>query len=90
MELKLVTCPETAHLELIGYEDHPLGMLLDSCSRFAPPCELVCRRTCAARLDRRARCEREREALLEGSLDVGDDTSLGLDLFDLERRLLRR
>lgn len=87
-----MTCPETAHLEMIGYEDHPLGMLLDSCSRFAPPCELACRRTCAARLDLRARArgERELEALFQGSLVVGDDTSLGIDLFDLERRLLPR
>ena len=57
MIYRLVTCPETAHLELIEYEDHPLGMLICRCSRFRPPDDITCPRTCAARLDRRARGE---------------------------------
>ena len=51
MPTMLVTCPETAHLEAIEYEDDPAGMLIVSCSRFGPT--LDCPRTCAARLDRR-------------------------------------
>ena len=50
---KLVTCPETAHLEQIEYDDHPLGMLIVRCSRYGAKCPLECPRTCAARLDRR-------------------------------------
>lgn len=52
---RLVTCPETAHLELIDYEDTPLGMLIRECSRFRPACAITCTRTCAARLDQAAR-----------------------------------
>lgn len=55
MPSMLVTCPETAHLERIEYEDHPLGMLIVACSRFEPGCPLHCQRTCAARLDRKHR-----------------------------------
>ena len=55
MTYRLLTCPETAHLELIEHVDCPLGTLILSCSRFRPPCELRCPRTCAARLDRGAR-----------------------------------
>jgi len=55
MALKLVTCPETAHLEEIDYIDTPLGMLIEACSRFRPACAVTCERTCAARLDRRHR-----------------------------------
>ena len=80
-ELRLVTCPETAHLETIGYIDHPLGMLVESCSRFEPPCGLTCRRTCAALLDRRERASAPGQS---GPLEVGDDTNFGLDLADLE------
>jgi hypothetical protein len=50
-----VTCPESAHLEEIEYEDHPLGLLISSCSGFSPACAVTCQRTCAARLDRRRR-----------------------------------
>ena len=53
MPKMLVTCPETAHLEEIDHDDHPLGLLIRGCSRFEPPCALGCRRTCAARLDRK-------------------------------------
>ena len=55
MPKKLVTCPERAHLEELEYEDHPLGMLITSCTRFCPRSAVVCARTCAARLDRRMR-----------------------------------
>ena len=51
---RLVTCPETAHLELIDYEDTPLGMLIRECSRFRPACAITCTRTCAARFDQAA------------------------------------
>ena len=53
MHRKLVTCPETAHLEEIWFDDHPLGILIVRCSRFAPACVMTCPRTCAARLDKR-------------------------------------
>lgn len=59
MAFMLVTCPESAHLEEIEYEDDPLGMLIVRCSAFPPGCPMKCARTCAARLDRRrlAKCE---------------------------------
>lgn len=92
MSLRLVTCPETAHLELISYQEHPLGTLVDECSRFAPSCIPTCPRTCAERLDRRKRqrehpvAEAEDAAELPDLPDpcdveefnVGDDTNLGL------------
>ena len=59
----LVTCPETAHLEEIRYDHHPLGMLVLSCSRFVPRCALTCPRTCAARLDRRDHARTEPEII---------------------------
>jgi len=55
MPSMLVTCPETAHLEQIDYDDHPLGMLIRACTRFEPACAMRCQRTCAARLDRKSR-----------------------------------
>ena len=55
MPSMLVTCPETAHLEQIDYDDHPLGMLIHACTRFHPACAMRCQRTCAARLDRKSR-----------------------------------
>jgi len=51
----LVTCPETAHLEKIDYERHPLGLLIHACTRFEPACAMRCQRSCAARLDRKWR-----------------------------------
>ena len=57
MPIMLVTCPETAHLEQIEYDDHPLGMLLHSCTRFEPACRVRCERTCAALLDRKHRAQ---------------------------------
>lgn len=60
MRSMLLTCPESAHLAEIGYEDHPLGMLITSCSQFSPACAVTCSRLCAARLDQR---QREADAL---------------------------
>jgi len=53
MATRLITCPETVHLEQIEYEDHPLGLLITACTRFEPACAVDCPRTCAARFDRR-------------------------------------
>lgn len=50
---RLITCPETAHLELIEYEHTPYGYVISACSRFRPACKVGCPRTCAARMDRR-------------------------------------
>lgn len=89
MSLRLVTCPETAHLELISYQEHPLGTLVDECSRFAPSCIPTCPRTCAERLDRRKRRgepaaveDRDDAAELSAdeAFDIGDDTNLGLTI----------
>lgn len=55
MPSMLVTCPESGHLESLEYEDHPLGMLIESCTRFSPACAITCDRICAARIDRRRR-----------------------------------
>jgi len=52
MASRLVTCPETGHLERIEYQIHHLGLLIDACSRFCPADGVDCPRTCAARLDR--------------------------------------
>jgi hypothetical protein len=51
MPTMLVTCPESAHLEEITFEAHPLGVLIRKCSALRGCNE--CPRTCAARLDRR-------------------------------------
>ncbi len=53
MAYLVLTCPETAHLEMIEYEEDALGMLVEACSRFRPPQCVQCPRSCAARLDRR-------------------------------------
>jgi hypothetical protein len=52
MPSMLVTCPETAQLQKIDLDVHPLGILIRACSAFGPYC-VDCPRTCAARLDRR-------------------------------------
>jgi hypothetical protein len=57
---KLVTCPETGHLEEIEYYVHPFARLIVRCSRY-PGCRLDCPRTCTARLDRRDRQERRED-----------------------------
>ena len=61
MERKRITCPETAHLELIDLDRTSLGILIAGCSRFLPRCSIDCSRECAARMDRREHHEpRER------------------------------
>jgi hypothetical protein len=75
MPRKRVTCPETAHLETIELEHHPLGTLIAACSRFAPSCVPACSRSCAGLMDRR-------ERLALASLEVGDTTRYGLELDD--------
>ena len=65
---RLITCPETAHLELIECEETPFGLVIARCSRFRPACAVTCPRTCAARLDRRD--------LPTQILSVGDDTAV--------------
>jgi hypothetical protein len=73
MAYRLVTCPETAHLELIEYDESRCGMLILGCSTFRSPCSIACPRTCAARLDRRRRDPGEID---ESVLKVGDAISL--------------
>jgi hypothetical protein len=53
MPRMLVTCPESAHLEVLEYVDDPLGMLIAGCSAFQPGCAVTCPRECARRLDRK-------------------------------------
>jgi hypothetical protein len=53
MKTMLVTCPETAHLERLEYEERPHGMHILSCTRFSPACAVTCDRVCAARLDQK-------------------------------------
>jgi len=67
MAYKLVTCPESGHLELIEVVDHDLGLLIGDCSHWRE-CSGSCARTCAARLDRKLR------GLEPLDLDVGDTT----------------
>ena len=78
MRSMLVTCPESAHLEEIRYEDHPLGMLIVSCTRFSPACALTCERACAARLDRKRRMSTE--LFEDEDTMTGDDTLVPLQL----------
>jgi hypothetical protein len=73
MQHRFVTCPETAHLEKIGYVDSPLGMLITSCSRYEPRCDVQCTRTCAAHFDLR-------ERLLRSQLAVGDTTETDIEV----------
>jgi hypothetical protein len=72
MACKLVTCPEAAHLEIIVFEETPLGILIDACTRFPAGCPMECPRTCAARMDLKTRCGID--------LDVGDTTTFNLEL----------
>lgn len=89
MGFRLVTCPESAHLERIEYSETACGLIILGCSRFDLPCELSCPRTCAARLDQRDRLDLDVDLASdfdEDSLAVGDDTSLDV----LGRMLARR
>lgn len=67
MASRLITCPETAHLELIDYETSPFGMLIRTCSGQVSVCEdaETCPRTCAARFDRRDRDSDRSSFILE-------------------------
>jgi hypothetical protein len=65
---RLITCPETAHLEMIEVEQTPFGLVVEACSRFRPACAVDCPRTCAARMDRR-------DAPTQ-ILGLGDDTQV--------------
>ena len=56
MTNKLVTCPETGHLERLELEATDDGIVIESCSRY-PGGEPACERECARRMDRRARSE---------------------------------
>lgn len=78
MKSLLVTCPETAHLEQIEFDDHPLGMLVTSCTRFSPACAVRCNRVCAARLDRKRRSSPE--FIDEEDTQFGEDTLVMLRL----------
>jgi len=53
MERKRITCPETAHLEVIDLERTPFGSVITSCSR-----GVLCGGECARRMDLRERDER--------------------------------
>jgi menaquinone-dependent protoporphyrinogen IX oxidase len=78
---KLVTCPETGHLEDVALEDTPLGLVVTGCSRFAGD-EPACPRECCRRMDRRdreARDTRDRVLLVVGCLDA-DAARLGSEL----------
>jgi hypothetical protein len=77
MPYQLVTCPETAHLELIEYEATPIGMLILACSQFRPPGCLSCPRTCAARIDGRARERGDRGRASEREIAADDGAEAG-------------
>ena len=81
MPYQLVTCPETAHLEMIEYEALPIGMLIIECTRSRPAGCLGCSRTCAARFDRRGREAGELALALAADADA-DDTDV-VDLADI-------
>jgi hypothetical protein len=59
--MKLVTCPETAHVEGIECELDARGDIVRvlRCTRFDPPDAVTCGGECALRLDCRRSCERE-------------------------------
>ncbi len=67
MTRMLVTCPESAHLEEIEIEAHPLGSLILSCSAFCPATEVTCPGTCAARMDRKRLAARKDPDALIGT-----------------------
>ncbi|HET9626699.1 MAG TPA: hypothetical protein VFP84_35295 [Kofleriaceae bacterium] len=53
-QLKPITCPETAHLERIEYDDSSTGFRVLACSRFAPGEPFSCTRLCVTRMNQRA------------------------------------
>jgi hypothetical protein len=58
MERRALTCPMTAHLEVIDYERTSLGILVEGCTRFSPG-DVRCNRECSRRLDRRDRADND-------------------------------
>lgn len=58
--MKLITCPETAHLEAIDclVEHNGDVLLVLRCSRFDPPEAVECSMLCVDRMNRRRACER--------------------------------
>lgn len=70
MERKLVTCPDTGHIEEVELDHTPAGLVVAGCSRFQPTCAVDCPRECARRLDRRDRAavdDRQRVLVLYAS-----------------------
>jgi len=55
MPVRLITCPDSAHLEMIEYDASPCGMLVLACSRYGVGRDGVCPRRCAALFDQRDR-----------------------------------
>lgn len=51
MESKLITCPDTAHLEQIEFERTRRGIVIARCSRFTPSDCVNCGGECARRMD---------------------------------------
>jgi len=80
MRCMRVTCPETAHLEDLAVEHHPLGILISGCSAWESGTAQTCARRCAALLDRRERSRCEPDEVTLASLEVGDETRFDLDL----------
>jgi hypothetical protein len=80
MRCMCVTCPETAHLETLEVEHHPLGILISGCSGWKNGGEATCTRRCASLLDRRERSRFDPDEVTLASLEVGDETRLDLDV----------
>jgi hypothetical protein len=55
MEKRRIDCPDTEKREEIELERTPFGVVIASCSRFAPTCAVTCGGHCARLLDRRDR-----------------------------------
>jgi hypothetical protein len=70
--MKLVTCPETAHLEGIDCEVDASGDIVRvlRCSRFDPPDAVTCVGECAALVNARRARERSAIGAAAGSADV--------------------
>jgi hypothetical protein len=95
MAYRLITCPATATLELIEYEQDPLGVLVLACSRFRPPSCMSCPRGCAASIDGRAQpapafaddppIDLEPEGIEPETIDLDvEPTEVALDPTELE------
>lgn len=54
-----ITCPESAHLEMIAYSAGPDGMIarVEACTAFEPHSAVACNELCATRLNQRRRVE---------------------------------